>query len=238
MAIPYEWIGIDLSSLCQRRGQRLGRSPPKPEANVLVLWLDDRAFLVDPVARTNALAEALTPVDGGKARPWRVIGPVRSDALLAMYAESQTPPPEAVRASYKRLHFYAATPTVPDELMMFAADQTRTRTRDKDKDSRIARDVKPLPQDNFASSRAPCRKAWASTSRATGLDDTTVGNDADQSFLHALRQGSAQPALLRRSVPLNRAIRRGRSRAGVVRDAVAPGALGAGASPYGTSMCV
>jgi len=112
-AIPYEWLDVLPATLYQR----WALAPPKL-ARVLVLWLDDRAFAREPVARMAALADALTPARAGtEPIQWRIIGPVRSDTLLAMtrerLADGASPPP-----SYARLHYYAATPTVSDDLLL------------------------------------------------------------------------------------------------------------------------
>lgn len=107
-AIPYEWF--DLAPDAMRK------TPATPVLNhVLVLWLDDRAFTKAPVERMSALVQALTPQEGaGSASAWRIIGPTRSDGLLAMVDEARHATP---RDDYRRLHYYAASPTVSDETL-------------------------------------------------------------------------------------------------------------------------
>ena len=109
-AIPYEWLTVVPD-----------RAAREALDHVLVLWLDDRAFTSAPVARVSALAEALTPLEhAGPASAWRIIGPARSDALLAMTQERS--PARPAPREYTRLHFYAATPTVSDQTLRGEAE--------------------------------------------------------------------------------------------------------------------
>jgi hypothetical protein len=110
-AIPYEWF--NLLSDYSDKAKKLPVPTPRL-ARILVLWLDDRAFTERPVTLLQALARAVTP---GDDVGWRIIGPLRSDALRAMVLE-----PRASFETKQKLHFYAATPTVPDEILMGGLD--------------------------------------------------------------------------------------------------------------------
>jgi hypothetical protein len=116
-AVPYEWL-----YLAPERAATERKEGEPYIARLLVLWLDDRLFADgSPVARLDALAERLTPFDpSSKVNiPWRVIGPGRSDNLKAIVGEADRSTDRSTKSqSYSRFHFYAATATVPDEVLL------------------------------------------------------------------------------------------------------------------------
>jgi hypothetical protein len=106
--IPFEWF-----DMAAERAAKAAYYHETRLMRILVLWLDDRAFTDSPIARMTVLAKALTPDSDAD---WRIIGPVRSDALQAMAAEKV--PEKARESGDPWLHFYAATPTVPDDIIV------------------------------------------------------------------------------------------------------------------------
>jgi len=119
-AIPYEWLDLAPERVSQEKTESADDNKPYL-AHLLVLWLDDRLYADgSPVKQLDALAQRLTPfVPASKDNiPWRVIGPGRSDNLQAIIGEADRPEKSPSPPSYSRFHFYAATSTVPDEVLL------------------------------------------------------------------------------------------------------------------------
>lgn len=105
--VPYEWFEPAPDGM-----------PPCSRCRVLVLWLDDDAFTLNPFGRMKRLMRGLgADVLQGRLR-WQIIGPVSSGGLRAMVEEAATPDFDRRMFDGQAIEFLSPMATVADRLLL------------------------------------------------------------------------------------------------------------------------
>lgn len=105
--VPFEWFEPAPD------GRR-----PCGSCELLVLWIDNDAFYLNPFARLKRLFDPLRPPDSDARLRWRVIGPVGSDGLRAMVDEAAHPGYRPDVFQGMDVRFLSPSATVPDRLLL------------------------------------------------------------------------------------------------------------------------
>ena len=102
--VPFEWFERE-SRIYQRR-------------RILILWLDDSAFLSAPFELFAQLFEGLAPKKSGIAVRWRIIGPPFSHGLRAMVDETSAESFDKTLFAGRDVHFLSPTATATDRNLL------------------------------------------------------------------------------------------------------------------------
>ena len=105
--VPYEWFE-----------PAPDRTPPCNNCRVLVLWLDDDAFSLNPFGRIKRLMRGLKADALTRHLRWQVIGPVSSGGLRAMVEEAATPGFDRRMFKGLAIQFLSPMATVADHQLL------------------------------------------------------------------------------------------------------------------------